>query len=155
GDTRVWVEGRGPVPIRDLVGTRPRIATLHVEGMQHAHPARRVELCEAAQVVMTGVRPVYRLVPRRSLQLRLTPDHRVLTEGRGDIPAIELEPGDRVPMFVATLGDGDRSWRWATVAALEAVGEEEVFDLAEPATRHFFANGLLVHNCGEQPLLPF
>src|SRR5262249_54341518 len=30
-----------------------------------------------------------------------------------------------------------------------------VFDLTEPVTSHFFANGLLVHNCGEQPLLPF
>ena len=34
-------------------------------------------------------------------------------------------------------------------------GEEEVFDLSEPTTSHFFANGILVHNCGEQPLLPF
>ena len=34
-------------------------------------------------------------------------------------------------------------------------GEAEVFDLTEPTTGHFFANGLLVHNCGEQPLLPF
>jgi ribonucleoside-diphosphate reductase alpha chain len=30
-----------------------------------------------------------------------------------------------------------------------------VFDLTEPTTSHFFAGGLLVHNCGEQPLLPF
>ena len=44
---------------------------------------------------------------------------------------------------------------WFTVAAVEAEGEAEVFDLTEPSTRHFFANGLLVHNCGEQPLLPF
>jgi ribonucleoside-diphosphate reductase alpha chain len=34
-------------------------------------------------------------------------------------------------------------------------GEAEVFDLTEPTTSHFFANGILVHNCGEQPLLPF
>ena len=47
----------------------------------------------------------------------------------------------------------DRSF--VTVADLELLGEEEVFDLTEPSTSHFFANGLLVHNCGEQPLLPF
>jgi ribonucleoside-diphosphate reductase alpha chain len=47
----------------------------------------------------------------------------------------------------------DRSW--VTVASVEPEGEAEVFDLTEPTTSHFFANGLLVHNCGEQPLLPF
>jgi ribonucleoside-diphosphate reductase alpha chain len=44
---------------------------------------------------------------------------------------------------------------FVTVASVELEGEEPVFDLTEPATSHFFANGLLVHNCGEQPLLPF
>src|SRR5207249_4516135 len=72
---------------------------------------------------------------------------------------IELEPGDRVPMFVATRGDvaraGPARHAWATVAALVRETEEPVFDLTEPTTGHFFANGLLVHNCGEQPLLPF
>ena len=44
---------------------------------------------------------------------------------------------------------------WVTVAAVEPCGEAAVFDLTEPTTGHFFANGMLVHNCGEQPLLPF
>jgi ribonucleoside-diphosphate reductase alpha chain len=44
---------------------------------------------------------------------------------------------------------------WATVSELVCEGEAEVFDLSEPSTRHFFAGGLLTHNCGEQPLLPF
>jgi ribonucleoside-diphosphate reductase alpha chain len=44
---------------------------------------------------------------------------------------------------------------WLTVQTVEPDGEAEVFDLTEPTTSHFFANGVLVHNCGEQPLLPF
>ena len=44
---------------------------------------------------------------------------------------------------------------WFTVSKVELEGEAPVFDLSEPTTCHFFANGLLVHNCGEQPLLPF
>jgi ribonucleoside-diphosphate reductase alpha chain len=44
---------------------------------------------------------------------------------------------------------------FATVDEMVAEGEEEVFDLSEPCTRHFHANGILVHNCGEQPLLPY
>jgi len=35
------------------------------------------------------------------------------------------------------------------VASLELVGEQEVFDLAEPATNHFVAGGVVVHNCSE------
>ncbi len=37
---------------------------------------------------------------------------------------------------------------------LEPDGEEEVFDVQVPGTRRFDANGLMAHNCGEQPLLP-
>jgi ribonucleoside-diphosphate reductase alpha chain len=44
---------------------------------------------------------------------------------------------------------------FATFESLTEEGEEDVFDLSEPLTQHFHANGFLVHNCGEQPLLPF
>ncbi|MDB4963171.1 MAG: ribonucleoside-diphosphate reductase, adenosylcobalamin-dependent [Myxococcales bacterium] len=135
GDTRVWVEDRGLVQIRELVGTTPRIATWDGE---------HVVFRAATQVICTGVRPVLRLSTREGLTLRLTADHLVTTEA-GDIAAGELQAGVRL------RGNGE----WYTMDTLEAVGEEEVFDLSEPSTSHFFANGLLVHNCGEQPLLPF
>jgi ribonucleoside-diphosphate reductase alpha chain len=35
------------------------------------------------------------------------------------------------------------------VASLVLDGEEDVFDLTEPVTHHFGANGLVVHNCSE------
>jgi len=40
----------------------------------------------------------------------------------------------------------------ATVESVEADGHETVYDLTEPDTSSFIANGLVVHNCGEQPL---
>jgi ribonucleoside-diphosphate reductase alpha chain len=40
----------------------------------------------------------------------------------------------------------------ATVEAVEADGHEAVYDLTEPETHSFIGNGLVVHNCGEQPL---
>ena len=43
----------------------------------------------------------------------------------------------------------------ATFSALIPEGEEQVFDLTEPVTHSFVANGIVVHNCGEQPLLPY
>src|SRR5205807_1092946 len=44
-----------------------------------------------------------------------------------------------------------RDRAWVTVSEIVVDGEAEVFDLTEPTTGHVFANGLLVHNCGEQP----
>jgi len=35
------------------------------------------------------------------------------------------------------------------VESIEPLGKEDVFDLTEPVTRHFVANGLVVHNCSE------
>ncbi len=35
------------------------------------------------------------------------------------------------------------------VASLDYLGVEPVYDLTEPATSHFVANGLIVHNCSE------
>ncbi|MBA3694194.1 MAG: HNH endonuclease, partial [Acidobacteria bacterium] len=40
----------------------------------------------------------------------------------------------------------------ATVKSIVLEGEEEVFDLTEPTTHSFIANGIVVHNCGEQML---
>jgi len=34
-------------------------------------------------------------------------------------------------------------------------GEQPVYDLIEPLTHSFIANGFIIHNCGEQPLLPY
>jgi len=35
------------------------------------------------------------------------------------------------------------------VQSIEAIGDAPVFDLTEPITNHFVANGLVVHNCSE------
>ncbi len=43
----------------------------------------------------------------------------------------------------------------AMVESLEADGVEPVFDCQIPGVHAFDANGLVVHNCGEQPLPPY
>lgn len=43
----------------------------------------------------------------------------------------------------------------ATVLAVEPDGVEPVYDLHQPETHSFVANGLVVHNCGEQWLGPY
>ena len=39
------------------------------------------------------------------------------------------------------------------IESLEYVGDEPVYDLTEPTTHHFVANGLVVHNCSEYMFL--
>ncbi len=41
------------------------------------------------------------------------------------------------------------------IIAIEPLGMKDVYDLTEPITHSFIANGIVVHNCGEQPLLPY
>ena len=43
----------------------------------------------------------------------------------------------------------------ATFVSLDEEGEVDVYDLNEPITHSFVANGFVIHNCGEQPLLPY
>ena len=43
----------------------------------------------------------------------------------------------------------------ATIESITEDGVEEVFDLTEPLTHSFIANGIVVHNCGEQGLPAF
>ncbi len=39
--------------------------------------------------------------------------------------------------------------------SIEYSGKKPVFDLIEPHSHSFIANGIVIHNCGEQPLLPY
>ncbi len=43
----------------------------------------------------------------------------------------------------------------ATVLAVEPDGGEDVYDVQVPGINAFDGNGFYVHNCGEQPLLPY
>ena len=82
--------------------------------------------------------------------------------------------GSNLGVFAKRIGfvDGEKSARLAValsgykralnrerfvarVAAVEPDGMAEVFDVAVPGINAFDANGLYVHNCGEQPLPPY
>ncbi|MGD9539214.1 MAG: LAGLIDADG family homing endonuclease [Alphaproteobacteria bacterium] len=43
----------------------------------------------------------------------------------------------------------------ATIASIEPDGVEDVYDVSIPGANAFDANGIIVHNCGEQPLPPY
>jgi len=41
------------------------------------------------------------------------------------------------------------------ILSLDEDGEREVYDLTEPVTHSMIVNGVVAHQCGEQPLLPY
>ncbi len=43
----------------------------------------------------------------------------------------------------------------AAIASITGAGDKEVYDIQVPGINAFDANGIYVHNCGEQPLLPY
>ncbi|MFW5970822.1 MAG: ribonucleotide reductase N-terminal alpha domain-containing protein [Desulfovermiculus sp.] len=43
----------------------------------------------------------------------------------------------------------------ATVTSIDQVGVRKVYDVRIPGKNAFSANGIIVHNCGEEPLLPY
>lgn len=82
--------------------------------------------------------------------LTLTHDHLVSawrSGARVDVAAQDLKVGDILhgeegPAYASVL------YRW-TVLSIEEGGEHDVYDLTEPQTHHFIANGIRVHNCSE------
>ena len=107
--------------------------------------------------------------------------HRMLPDGRGGLRAYATRSqhelvisGDNIARFASLIGfaDSDKQEKLtgllgnykrelnrerftATVEAVTADGDEDVFDVAVPGVNAFDANGFYVHNCGEQPLLPY
>jgi ribonucleoside-diphosphate reductase alpha chain len=41
------------------------------------------------------------------------------------------------------------------IVKIEPLGKKQVYDLTEPITHSMICNGIVAHNCGEQPLLPY
>lgn len=98
-----------------------------------------------AQGRRSVVRVRYREFGGRELFLRCTPDHKILTEGRGMVTAGSLTSDDILFGSSCTKGclvPGH------LVIDVTNDGEDDVFDLVNVgAERHFLASGVVVSNC--------
>ena len=73
-----------------------------------------------------------------------------------DIGFISDRKNGRLKEILEAYIRGPNREKWtAAVESLENDGVEEVFDLIEPTSHSLVANGIVVHNCGEQPLMPY
>lgn len=114
-------------------------------------------------------------------QNRKSEDSKSMPDGKGKLSQYDIEPGhelvisqDNVSYFASVIGFGSatkqnklaeklKSYKrelnrepfTAVVSAIVESKQEEVYDVQVPGVNAFDANGIYVHNCGEQPLLPF
>ncbi len=143
GDTQVLTD-KGPRAIAALAQLLEQGETVHViSPTENGADAHRVEA-----VFSTGVKPVFLLQTVEGHSVRLTADHRVLTD-QGWVEARDLTPEHRIHSFDAVHGSG-----FLQLASFTADGEEMVYDLTEPQAHLFVGNGIICHNCGEQGLPP-
>jgi ribonucleoside-diphosphate reductase alpha chain len=73
-----------------------------------------------------------------------------------EIGFIEQAKQDKAARFIeAKARRSNRETFMTKVVRIEDAGLADVYDLTEPQTSSFIANGLVIHNCGEQFLGPF
>jgi ribonucleoside-diphosphate reductase alpha chain len=114
-------------------------------------------------------------VGRRTAGIRSLPDGRGSSAGYATQPEHELiVSGENIAQFSDLIGFADyekaarlrsalancrraanRERFVATVTSVTALGVEDVYDVEVPGINAFDANGLVAHNCGEQPLPPY
>ena len=89
-------------------------------------------------------------------------DHELVISGsnlRRFAERVGFEDTDKFARLAAALSqykrEPNRERFLARVVALDAIGEADVFDCEIPGINAFDANGLYLHNCGEQPLPPY
>ncbi|HBM80849.1 MAG: ribonucleotide reductase N-terminal alpha domain-containing protein [Clostridiales bacterium] len=101
-----------------------------------------------ASAFKTGIKPVYLLKVKGGYEIKLTADHKIMTisgwKAAGDLCSRDM---------IKVLNGNE--FMYSEFESLEYLKEEEVYDITEEVNHLFIANNIVVHNCGEQPLLPY
>jgi ribonucleotide reductase alpha subunit len=107
----------------------------------------------------TGIKDVFKLTLDNGKTLRLTDNHQVLTYELGDDEEIVSElfvaAKDLTSDHLIAIDNPLDFLMTGKMVSLEPDGQEEVYDCIIPSTHRFSANGIMVHNCGEQWLGPY
>ncbi len=76
----------------------------HLVGQTRKIKSLDGNLYPVEKIFPTGVKPVYELSCKSGYKVKLTADHQVFTENRGDVPACELSKDDVVRLIPGTFG---------------------------------------------------
>lgn len=86
----------------------------------------------------------------KDVKLKLTPEHKVYTSNRGYVEASSLTKDDLLIICFSELKNTYQElYKDIEITSIEEVKNEDVYDISVEKNHNFFANNILVHNCGE------
>jgi ribonucleoside-diphosphate reductase alpha chain len=133
GDTLV-ATSEGWKRIKDLVGKKPEIIT-H-QGVK-----------KAVKVFKTGIKPVYRIKTKAGYELKVTEDHPIYIEGKGDVKIKDLKIGDKVKLIGSYFGKESLDKDIAFMIGYFAGDGAMSFDVKRNHYSVFFTGGERRHLC--------
>ena len=90
---------------------------------------------------------IYRVTTESGRILECTGDHGIFTKHKGYVEANELSVGDNVVCIWQE--NIHENWYYDTIRNIEKISDEAItYDITVANNHNFFANGILVHNCG-------
>lgn len=136
----------GLVSVRDLIG---RQFKAHFD---HCNNIEDISSCERG-FWSNGVKEVFTLLLKNGMSIKTTEEHKI------GVYDVKSQTGFRLVKLKDIDIDNDMICcdpdHPSGIVSIEFSGEEEVFDCSIPGANHFYANGILVANCGEIPLESF
>lgn len=150
GDTKILTED-GWIEIEKLAEMED-VPKLLVDARTLASGERQMQAgllaVKAVRIWKTGEKETLVLTMESGKELTATPDHRILTRN-GWKAVSEIIQSEKV--FVQ---DGSGEATEEKVISITKGKLTAVYDITEPLTHSFIANGIIVHNCGEVLLYP-
>ncbi len=143
GDTLITTT-QGTRRIDSLVNAKVDVYTMDDSGSPAIRPAKVFKTKDNASLL--------RVVTAKGT-IKVTPDHLIHTREHGWVPAELLQPGYTVTGLNWQMANETQDRRVQKVEKLDTL--EPVYDLQVEDTHNYVANGMIVHNCGEAPLLPY
>lgn len=145
GDTLISTEN-GSISIKELAENYPNggIGLAVEQRIQNGNLLlEKMVYVSEFRVFKTGKKQTIKLITKAGKELKCTPEHRILTTN-GWKEACLLTKNDDI-----VVDEGIDS-----LISIQPNGIEEVYDITEPMSHSFIANGIVVHNCGEVLLYP-
>ena len=152
GDTKVLIKISGKEEIVEVESLPGRMIDDHIEVLSFNLSTNIVEWkdLQRAQLTKRNADIITLIVSNgiNNLELKLTPDHKVYSIVKsGYVEAKDLSIGESVWTYI----DGNLS-RAEIISKEFCLEREDVFDLTVKDNHNFFANGILIKNCGEIPM---
>ena len=147
GDTLIQTS-TGKVPISKLVGKSPVLYSMDEE-------TGDLILAASVKIYKTKKNAEVLEVKTKETSIVCTPDHKIFTQNRGWVEAKDLLKGDKLKGLDKKdkLKFGSNgSYIIESIVTLDKT--IDVFDIEMDTNHNFVANDIVVHNCGEQPLMP-